>query len=200
MPKLHLGCGSKKLAGYVHIDLADYPHIDHKHDVKSLPMFADNSVDLIYASHVLEYFDRCCPTPDGSLEVTDVLKEWRRILKPDGILRLAVPDFEKLVKLYLTYHDLEPKRGILGPLYGHWPISGTDKLVSHKTVYDFLSLSGVLKRAGFYMIEEWDWQEVFVGENAGFDDYSQAYYPFDKVNGLQTSLNVEAQKFVEAGE
>ena len=192
--KLHLGCGSKKLVGYIHVDLADYPHIDHKHDVKSLPMFGDDSIDLIYASHTLEYFDRCCLTKDNSYEALDVLKEWRRILKPGGILRLAVPDFEKLIAVYMAYKDLEPKRGVLGPLYGHWPIPGTDKLVSHRTVYDEKSLTGILWRAGFKQTRPWDWRQVFVGENAGFDDYSQAYYPFDKANGILTSLNIEAIK------
>ena len=56
--KLHLGGGKRYFEGYVHVDLADYPHIDYRHDVKTLPMFKDDSISLIYASHVLEYFDR----------------------------------------------------------------------------------------------------------------------------------------------
>lgn len=93
--KLHLGCGKRYLPGYIHIDLADYPHIDYKHDIKTLPMFEDCSVDLIYASHVIEYFDR--------IEVITVLKEWYRVLKEGGILRIAVPDFEALVQVYMVY-------------------------------------------------------------------------------------------------
>ena len=45
--KLHLGCGKKYIPGFIHIDLDDYPHIDYRHDISSLPMFANNSVDLI---------------------------------------------------------------------------------------------------------------------------------------------------------
>lgn len=191
--KLHLGCGKRKLAGYTHIDLADYPHIDYKHDIHTLPMIADGSVDLIYASHVLEYFDRCCER-DGKIEVFEVLKEWRRVLAPGGILRLAVPDFDKLVEVYHYYRNLNQGGGVLGPIFGHWPIPGTDVTVYHKTVYDFNALSEVLTKAGFSNIKCWDWRKVFIDENAGFDDYSQAYYPFDKESGILTSLNLEATK------
>ena len=83
--QLHLGCGKRYIPGFVHVDTAAFPHIDYRHDVRTLPMFDDNSVDLIYACHVIEYFDR--------IEVLDVLREWHRVLKPDRVLRLAVPDF-----------------------------------------------------------------------------------------------------------
>ena len=39
-----------------HIDGGDYPHLD-SNDIINLP-YENNSVDLIYASHVIEYFDR----------------------------------------------------------------------------------------------------------------------------------------------
>ena len=55
--KLHLGCGKRDFGeDWTHIDKADFPHIKH-HDVTSLP-FEDDSCDIIYASHLLEYFDR----------------------------------------------------------------------------------------------------------------------------------------------
>ena len=69
--KLHLGCGKRCIPGFVHIDLADYPHIDYKSDVSDLSMFEDNSADLIYACHVLEHFKR--------YEIERVLTEWHRV-------------------------------------------------------------------------------------------------------------------------
>jgi len=83
--KLHLGCGKRYIPGFVHVDLADFPHIDYQHDVRTLPMFSDNSVDLIYACHVIEYFDR--------IEVLDVLHEWYRVLKPGGGAASSRPRF-----------------------------------------------------------------------------------------------------------
>ena len=64
----------------------------HSRDITTLP-FEGGTVELVYASHVLEYFDR--------EEAVDVLKEWKRVLVPEGTLRVAVPDFEAMVRLYV---------------------------------------------------------------------------------------------------
>ena len=66
--KINLGCGKNYIPGFVHVDLDDYPHIDHRSNVRDLSFFSDNSSDLIYASHLLEYFNR--------EETKSVLKEW----------------------------------------------------------------------------------------------------------------------------
>ena len=179
---LHLGCGKRQLSGYVHVDLSEHDHIDYVHDVKTLPMFDANSVDLIYSSHTLEYFDRN--------EVNDVLQEWYRVLQPGGLLRLAVPDFAALCTVYRKSNDLNK---VIGPMYGRWEMP--EAVAFHKTIYDFISLKTVLETNGFSNIELWDWEKVFVGEHAGFDDYSQAYYPhMDKENGILLSLNIEGTK------
>ena len=182
--KLHLGCGKRFLAGYTHIDLSDFDHIDYQHKIDYLPFIDNDSVDLIYSSHAFEYFDR--------VEAESVLLEWKRVLKPGGTLRLAVPDFEALTNIYRETKNLDL---ILGPVYGRWPVPGGDIVVYHKTVYDFNSLKNILEKAGFYNIQTWDWEKVFVKDIEGFDDFSQAYYPhMDKTNGILLSLNVEALK------
>ena len=179
--KLHLGCDKRFIPGFVHIDLADFSHIDHRHDIRSLPMIGDASVDLIYVCHALEYFDR--------VEVDEILKEWCRTLKPGGVLRLAVPDFNALVTVYQKTGDLSR---IIGPLFGRWPIPGSDLTIYHRTVYDFKALGGVLEKAGFGEVRCYDWRETI---HKDYDDYSQAYYPhMDKEKGLSISLNVEAVK------
>lgn len=82
--KLHLGCGKRNFGSdWIHIDGGNFSHL-HSHDITKIP-FKDNSVDLIYSSHVIEYFDR--------VEVLDVLKEWNRVLKLNGLLRLACSRF-----------------------------------------------------------------------------------------------------------
>src|SRR2546425_10385369 len=70
-------------------------------------MFKDESAELVYACHVLEYFDR--------VEVVDVLREWHRVLAHGGVVRLAVPDFAALAEVYRRYRDLSP---LLGPPFG----------------------------------------------------------------------------------
>lgn len=183
--KLHLGGGKRYIPGFIHIDIDKYPHIDYIHDIGTLPMIKNNSVELIYFCHGLEYFDR--------VEVKRVLKEWKRVLKKRGILRLAVPDFEVLVKVYKKYKDLNK---IEGPLYGRWQVTTKSKknpqIIYHKTVYDFGSLKNVLENAGFYNIKRYDWKKTI---HKDYDDYSQAYIPhMDKKRGMLISLNIEATK------
>lgn len=182
--KLHLGCGKRYIPGFVHIDLADYPHIDYKSDISDLSMFKGGSVDLIYCCHALEYFDR-------QEAQEKVLPEWHRVLRRGGVLRLAMPDFEALIKVYKDYRDLNK---LLGPLYGRITIKTPqgERIVYHKTVYDFDSLREVLESAGFRNIHRYDWRETI---HRDYDDFSQAYIPhMDKEHGILTSLNVEAEK------
>ena len=184
--KLNLGCGKNFIPGFIHIDLDEYSHIDHRSDVSDLSFISENSADLIYSSHTLEYFDR--------LEVIKVLQEWYRVLKPMGILRVAVPDFNAIIKVYQKYGDID-HQGVLGPLYGRWSYKSSnkdEKIFYHKTTYDFKSLEKVLNKVGFRNIKRYDWQQSIHRE---YDDYSQAYIPhMDKENGILISLNVEAEK------
>lgn len=180
--KLHLGSGIRYLEGYVHIDISNHDHIDIKTSIDKLTSIKDDSVDEIYASHVLEYFDR------NEAEV--VLTEWKRVLKKNGILRLAVPNFDALISVYRQTKDLEK---ILGPLYGKWKVEDSS-YIYHKTVYDHKSLTSLLNRLGFLEIQNWDWREVFK-QNPEYDDHSQAYFPhMDKDNGIHISLNIECKK------
>jgi len=176
--KLHLGCGWRNFGeGWINIDGGDYEHLHYK-DITKLP-FEDSSVELIYASHVLEYFDR--------IEVENLLREWRRVLKDDAVLRLAVPDFESMTKLYSRGESLEK---FLGPLFGRMKMG--DSIIYHKTTYDLKSLSTVLNNCGFYDIKKYNWRDT---EHSMFDDHSQAYIPhMDKENGTLISLNIECKK------
>lgn len=179
--KLHIGCGRRDFGpSWVHIDGVKYPHVKHT-DVQNLP-FVSESVDLIYSSHLLSYFSRS--------EVLFLLLEWNRVLKPGGVLRIAVPDFEAIAKLYITCGDRFPLQSFLGPLYGVMKMG--NKEISHKTTYDYRSLSVVLRDVGFKNIGLYDWRHT---EHAHIDDHSQAYLPhMAKEDGTLISLNVEAVK------
>ena len=179
--KLHLGCGPRFFPGWVHVDIADYEHIDYKANVDNLSMFEDQSVSIIYASHVLEYFD--------IFEAKKVLTGWKRVLQPKGIIRISVPDFDALIKVYsMTKGNIDK---IIGPLYGRMLVGQSgDEFIYHRTIYNFSKLSALLKSVGFEDIKKYNWQDL---DTSMYDDHSQAYYPhMDKVNGIQISLNVEA--------
>jgi len=145
--KLNLGCWKRYIPGFVHVDLADYDHIDYKRSVDDLSCFKDGSAELIYASHVLEYFtDEDAPR---------VLKEWHRVLEVGGVLRLAVPDFEKLTEAYLKYKDLDL---VKGTIFGLMKIRGEEEEITlnHKTIYDFKTLKNLLESIGFGQVKRYD--------------------------------------------
>lgn len=179
MIKINMGCGWRNFGkDWIHIDGGAYEHLDHK-SMTTLP-FKDNEVDLIYSSHVVEYFDR--------EQVESLLKEWHRVLKPGGTLRVAVPDFSKMAELY-TLGEYEVD-SFLGLLYGKMKMESDT--IYHKTVYDFKSLSTVLQSSGFKNCRLYDWRET---EHSQFDDHSQAYLPhMQKETGTLMSLNVECEK------
>ncbi len=181
--KLNLGCWKRDIPGFTNVDICDMPHIHYKHGVDTLPMFKDNSADLIYASHVFEYFDR--------QKGAEVLKEWFRVLSPGGTLRIAVPNFTAIVWLYKETLDIQK---CLGMLYGRMEIDTPNgkEVLYHKTTYDIFSLGKMLEDAGFVNVRTYDWREA---EHADIDDHSQSYYPhMQKENGMLMSLNMEADK------
>ena len=176
--KLHLGCGPRFIPGFVHVDVQPYPHIDLVSDVARLDRIADASVDLIYASHVLEHF--------GRWEFRAVLTEWRRVLKPGGVLRLAVPDFAACAKLYYENGLADGLNGLMGLICG----GQRDAHDFHRMVFDEAFLTHELVGLGFRQVRRWDWRQT---EHADIDDYSQSYLPhLDKSRGSLMSLNLEA--------
>jgi predicted SAM-dependent methyltransferase len=180
--KLHLGCGPRFIPGFVHIDILKHPRVDVVAAVDDLFMIPDNSADLIYACHVLEHFNR---TRRGR-----VLQEWRRVLKPGGVLRVAVPDFEACARLYVE------GKATLSQVHG--PVLGGQTYLYnfHYGLFDFATMNAVLEENGFVNTRRWDWRQT---EHAGVDDFSQAYLPhMDKEHGTLISLNVEAEKPADA--
>ena len=180
MKKINMGCGQRNFGpDWIHIDSGDYDHLDHT-SITDLSQFSDNSIDLIYASHVIEYFDQ--------KEVIPLLKEWYRVLKKGAILRLAVPNFEIIAELFVA--GPWAIESFLGPLYGRMPMG--PHTIYHKCIYDFWSLENLLSSCHFKDCGLYDWRKT---EHAQFDDHSQAYLPhMDKEYGTLVSLNVECVK------
>jgi len=167
MVKLHLGCGKRDFGpSWVHIDKADFPHVKYK-DVTKLP-FKTGTVDVIYACHLIAYFDR--------EEIIPILKEWKRVLIPCGVLRLATPDFRAMAKMYLR-DNCSNLNQFLGPLYGK--MDG----IYHKTTYDLYSIIELLASVGFKDIRKYD---RFKTDHARHDDHSAAM-----IDGNLISLNIQ---------
>lgn len=175
--KLHIGCGQKYIAGYKHMDVLESEHIDFVCDARQLKMITDDSVSEIYACHILEHVER--------KDLVNVLKEWHRVLNNDGIIRIAVPDFEAVVNEYIINKDLNLYQGLI---YG----GQTYEYNFHYVAFDFAMLKKILEDSGFRNVTRYDWQDFLP---ADYDDYSRAYIPhMDFENGRLMSLNVMAYK------
>lgn len=175
--KINLGCGNKPIQGFTNIDVRDLPGVDIIDNIKLLNSFEKNSIQLIYASHVLEHF--------GRHEYMEVLKRWHEVISPGGTLRLSVPDIAKIALHYNQNKDLKKLRGFL------WG-GQTYPQNYHYMGWDFETLSEDLLSVGFKSVKRYDWRDT---EHSHIDDFSQAYLPhMDKENGMLMSLNVEAIK------
>tara|TARA_A100000164_G_C21585533_1_gene620483 strand:- start:145 stop:681 length:537 start_codon:yes stop_codon:yes gene_type:complete len=177
--KFNIGCGRRNFGkDWIHVDGKKYDHINSQ-DI-FLKEYQNDIADLIYSSHMIEYFDRN--------EVIQILKRWKQVLKPNGVMRLAVPDFFSISYLYINKSF--PLEKFLGPLYGKMSMNG--KNIYHKTVYDFKSIKKILNEIGMKNIKKYNWRNK---SHSNFDDHSQAYLPhFDKENGFLISLNIECNK------
>lgn len=88
--RLNIGCGNHPIVGFVNIDLGD--DADIRIDVRVGLPFADATVDAIYSEHFFEHLDKG--------EGLAFLRECRRVLRPGGVARLAMPDLDDLVGRY----------------------------------------------------------------------------------------------------
>ena len=204
--KLHLGCGRRRLLGYINVDIDQHHEPDLVADVFKLDAgtkrisqneflrvaFDSESADVIYACHVLEHA--------GRHEYKAVLKRWHEVLKPGGTLRLSVPDLKAVFRDYVNvdhdgFYDDEPMETYLGFLYG----GQRTEHDYHKMGWDEASLTRDLIEAGFKDVRRYDRDKT---EHADVDDASACYLPHIKDckdmaeyrQGRLLSLNVEASK------
>ena len=194
--KINLGCGEKWVHDWVNIDwswnarirkhpiakvfvplLQYFGWIDTSinwppdlvlHDIRKKLPFKDETVDYIYAAHVLEHLRK--------YEAIEVLKDCHRILKAKGIIRIVVPDLELFALKYVTrdydfyykaftygisnrdtfadrflaiFYDEKSKQQIKSKLKSKlFPVP------YHQWMYDFDLISFLLRDVGFKSIEK----------------------------------------------
>lgn len=104
---LNLGCGYRfsRDVRWLNVDLAPAsPDVKRIDATSGLP-FRDESLLGVYHSHVLEHLDS-----EAGLRL---LRECFRILQPGGVLRVAVPDLERIAVGYLD-RLAEARKGLPG--------------------------------------------------------------------------------------
>ena len=130
----------------------------------------DNSVHVIYSSHMLEHLD--------SEEAEVFLSESKRILVNDGIIRIVVPDFEKLINNYQK--NKNPQKFIEDScLSGEKPKTLIKKIQYivqghgwHFCMYNRKSIIELFKKHGFSNIKVIPPGETMISQTDGLDLYA----------------------------
>ena len=176
--RLHLGCGPKRAPGFCNVDITPQPSVDIIDNVATLERFPDNHAELIYACHVLEHFSHA--------DACATLRNWHRVLRPGGELRISVPDIDRIVAIYsknIDHFRTDGNAPWIGLIYG----GQEDAYDFHKTGFNFTWMRHLLAGIGFVNIEEYPHTPHFVSD---FKDASLSAAPF----GEFISLNVRATK------
>lgn len=133
--------------------------------------FAKNSIDIAYASHFLEHLPKN--------KALKFLLRCHEILKPNGIIRLVVPDIDIIYNKYNKDLSIDP-------------IAATNELNlrffedgQHKHMYNYKSLSKALTDIGFKKIKRLDFRKSEIADIKKLETIKLKYY---------TSLYIEAVK------
>jgi predicted SAM-dependent methyltransferase len=158
--RLHLGSGQAPLPGWINIDLQRLPGVDRVLDVRrGLPF---ENVAAIYGEHFLEHLEL--------QEGLACLVECRRVLAPDGILRISTPNLDWVLASHYRY--------------GGW--GSEDEAVSdcfsmnrafhgwgHRFLYNRQALAAAFRAAGFSTITMHRYGESDVPELAGLERHEK---------------------------
>lgn|SRR5574341_58088 len=143
--RLNLGAGEWRPPGWTSVDLNG--EADVRHDLSMRPWpFESESAEQVLASHILEHFDRAAGV--------HFLAECRRVLRPNGLLHLAVPDMD----LFIDCRNAADWASV-----GDYRWRNLDDLLGggeneprpeqrHRHMYNWASLAWTLERVGFYEI------------------------------------------------
>ena len=115
-------------------------------DVSRRFRFADETFECVYASHMLEHLD------PGVAE--RCLREVHRVLRPRGILRLAVPDLDGVIA---GYDPADPDTFLDGLYEGH--SDRHSRASRHRWQYNAVSLKALMERVGFSEVQRCGYRE-----------------------------------------
>ena len=174
---VHIGCGKTNSPEFINVDARPLAHVHIvTDDITSLPDFNTGTVDLVYMCHILEHIKR--------KDLEKVLSEMKRVLKVGGVLRLSVPDLDKLIEVYNA-------SGKNVSSISHQLMGGQDHEYNiHYSVFNHQRLTELLKEVGFKKVVTWD------PDNCEYHDFKDRASRKISVGGREymISLNLEAVK------
>lgn len=169
--RLHIG-GRHPRAGWKILNIKAGPGVDFIGGCSDLSHFANDSVEEIYGSHVLEHLGY-------QSELPAALAEFFRVLRPGGNAKISVPDFDLLCRLCLRPGAGSSERfAIMRIVFG----GQIDQYDFHRVGLNYDFLMHLLRQAGFSRVERVEQFDLF-DDTSGF-----------RVDGQLISLNVIAYK------
>ncbi|MES2604949.1 MAG: methyltransferase domain-containing protein [Pseudomonadota bacterium] len=184
--RLNLGCGHQRPAGWHNADCSlnallqripllgnimakvsgateYHSHNVHYIDIAARWRFGNGDVDVVYASHVLEHL--------SLRDANHFLQEASRVLRPDGVLRLVVPDLLATAREYIAESEQgvqDAAANMLAVLNlhrdnaysptSHWLHRACHALQGwphqHKYMYDHTALQALFEQHGFREIRK----------------------------------------------
>jgi len=128
---LDIGCGESAKKGDIGLDFRKTSSVDVVADAHILP-FKNECFDHVYSSHLIEHF--------GHREVINVLVEWVRVLKRNGIIEIRCPDLRARALLFF----LNPSWQNVKDIYGEQDYVGNQ----HRCGFSFGLLKHLLESCG----------------------------------------------------
>jgi len=189
--KLNIGCGPCGINGWTNFDFGILPLLSTMPLVKSFLIklhllsnfykikwpkiklvdirkkfpLEDETVKVIFCSQVLEHFEYW--------ETRNILKECYRVMKIGGLIRISVPDIDKIVKNYLSNKNkIESARDFDKTIFGDEKDKSPNFLMKlsmifvryHKWHYNYAYLSNLLKEVGFSKIKRNEYRKGNIPE------------------------------------
>ncbi|WP_296600242.1 methyltransferase domain-containing protein [Phenylobacterium sp.] len=164
--RVHMGCGGEVREGWLNIDYA--PDRPGGYDVRrsflnydlrrGLPPLESASVDLMFSSHFFEHLRR--------EEAVALLKSCRAALKPGGLIRFELPNFQKSFRAYAsgdaTFLDTAISTHRVFDREPPWARAYADLIsravyevdYSHKYIWDAENMGNLLRALGFNDVSE----------------------------------------------
>lgn len=169
--RLHIG-GKTPHPDWTIVDVLPGPHVKHVVSCTDLSAFGDATVAEIYASHVVEHLGY-------QADLMKALQEFHRVLVPQGLLRVSVPDLRILCGLFLDPAlDGQERFHVMRMMFG----GQMDAADFHRVGLTDEFLAGYLAAAGFGDIRR-------VESFGLFEDSSATQF-----KGRPISLNLTARK------
>jgi len=168
--KINIG-GETKKDGWKNLNVQKKPYVDIIGNIEDLSQFEDESIEEIYASHIVEHVDQ--------KTILNTFKGIFRVLKKEGKFYISVPDMDVLCNFFVSPKaDKKTKFHTMRMIFG----GQVDKYDYHYFGWNYEFMNDFLREAGFLKVDK-------VGSFGLFNDTSD-FKPY----GFPISLNVIAVK------